>query len=70
MATQNSYKVHYHWENNGKKVNNEQIAYVQAAANDYNTIKNVITSNQGILHGGSTFVIDSVLNVGPSNQYE
>jgi len=64
MAVTNCYKVNWHWEVGGKKVNHDQVDYVQAAANDYNTIRNVLVSNQGKSHGGATFVVDSVLNVG------
>lgn len=64
MAVTNCYRVLWHWEAVGKKVNQEQVDYVQAAASDYNTIKNVLVTNQGKSHGGATFVIDSVVNVG------
>lgn len=64
MAVSNIYKVHYHWEVGGKKVNHDLIAYVNAAANDYNTLRSVIVTNQGQSHGSATLVIDSVLNVG------
>ena len=67
MATTNVYDVTYHWENGGRMVNNYQQAFVQAADNSYNTLKNVIVTNQGQTHGASTFVIDSVANVGTSN---
>lgn len=65
MAVTNCYKVNWHWEAVGKKVNQEQVDYVQAAANDYNTLRNVLVTNQAKSHGGATLVIDSVLNVGP-----
>jgi hypothetical protein len=70
MAVTQVYRVLYHWENKGIKVNNEQIAYVQAASSDYNTLKGVIVTNQGISHGGSTFVIDNVANIGPGNIFQ
>jgi hypothetical protein len=70
MSTTNCYKVHYHWEQNGKIVNQPQIAYVQAAANDYATLKGVLVTNQSLAHNGATLVIDSALNVGPGNIFQ
>jgi hypothetical protein len=67
MAVTQVYRVQWHWENSGRLVNHMNMDYVQAADNAYNTLKNVIVTNQGKNHGASTFVIDSVLNVGPGN---
>jgi hypothetical protein len=64
MSVGQIYKVLYHWERGGKKVNHELSAYVDCADQSYNTIRNVIVTNQTQSHGGDTFVIDSVQNVG------
>jgi len=56
------YKVHYHFEGSGgKKISPDYVDYVAAAANDYNSIKTVL-SNNGKLLGGGTLVISAVQN--------
>jgi hypothetical protein len=65
-GTTNVYKVHYHFENNGKKSSPEYIDYVSASASDYNSLKTVLNNNGRIL-GGGTLVIDAVQSSGPSN---
>lgn len=60
MGTTNIYKVHYHFEQGNKKSSPEYIDYVSAAANDYNSIKTVLSNNGRIL-GSGTLVIDAVL---------
>lgn len=59
-GTTNIYKVHYHFEFSGKKSSPEYIDWVSAAANDYNSIKTVL-SNNGKLLGGGTLQITAVL---------
>ena len=63
MATVNVYKVHYHFQDgNGKKISPEYIDYLSAAANDYATLKGVLSSN-GLLRGPGTLVINSAQNM-------
>jgi hypothetical protein len=60
MATTNVYQVDYHFENLGKITGPPSYqAIVSAAANDYNTIRGVLSSN-GLLLGSGTLVIDNV----------
>lgn len=63
MAVTNVYDVTWHWEVGGRMVNHTQGDVVQAAANDYNTLRNVLITNQGKSHGTATLVIDNVANV-------
>lgn len=64
MAVVNVYKVHYHFDQGtpAKKSSPEYIDYIQAAASDYNTLKNVLSTNSKLRAG--TLVIDSVQEVG------
>ena len=62
MASIQTYKVHYHGEIAGRKQGPEFIKFVQAAANDYNTLKAVLSSNSVLPVG--TLVITSVQNMG------
>lgn len=62
MSTTNIYKVHYHFEISGKKASPEYIDFISAAANDYNTLKNVLSSNNRLL-GGGTLQITAVQNM-------
>jgi hypothetical protein len=61
MGTTNVYKVHYHFENSGKKSSMDYSDYVSAASNDYESIKTVL-SNNGRMIGGGKLVIDSISN--------
>lgn len=61
----NTYKVHYHFEQSGKKSSAEQIVYIQAADSSYNTLKAVLSSNSKLQPG--TLVLDSVEEVGQGN---
>jgi hypothetical protein len=78
MATENTYRVIYHWENAGKIVNHTQIAYISAAANDYATLKAVLAAatpgtgpgNPVVSHGGSTLVIDNAVNMTPPGIFQ
>lgn len=64
MSTTNVYKIHYHFEGgNGKKISPDYVDYVSAAANDYNSLKSVLSSNSKLL-GSGTLIITSVINVG------
>jgi hypothetical protein len=68
MAVTQIYDVTWHAEINGKMCTpGYQQDFVQAAANDYNTLKGVIITNQGKSLYGGTFVIDNIANVGPGN---
>lgn len=63
MATVlNTYKVHYHFEQGGKHSTQEYINYLQATANDFNSLRTVL-SNNSLLRPG-TLVIDSVQETG------
>ena len=62
MASIQTYKVHYHGEIAGRKQGPEFIKFVQASANDYNTLKAVLSSNSVLPVG--TLVITSVQNMG------
>jgi hypothetical protein len=70
LAVTNLYKVLYHWERGGRKINQEFSAYIQAAANDYNTLRNVIVTNQTQSHGSDTLVIDDVRNIGVTGVWQ
>lgn len=58
MATTNVYRVIYHGEVAGKIVGTTQQAVLGAAANDFNTIRAVLSSNSLLPQG--TLVIDEV----------
>lgn len=60
----NTYKVHYHFEQAGKKASPEYIDYVQASASDYATIKGVLSSNSRLRGNNTTLAIDSIQEVG------
>ncbi len=65
MAGQTSvFKVHYHFENVGKKSSPDYIDYVNSAGGDYNSIRTVL-SNNGLLRGAGTLVISAVQSCGP-----
>jgi hypothetical protein len=70
MAVGQIYKVLYHWERGGRKINQELSAYVDCADQSYNTIRSVIVTNQSQSHGGDTFVIDDVRQVGPPSVWQ
>jgi hypothetical protein len=59
MGTTQVYKIHYHFEFNGKKSSPEYIDYVSVASADYNSIKTVL-SNNGKLLGSGTLQITAV----------
>lgn len=63
-GTTNIFKVHYHFENAGKKSSPEYIDYVNSAGGDYNSLVGVLTSN-GLLRGSGKLVIDAAQSVGP-----
>lgn len=58
----NTYKVHYHFEQGGKKAGVDYMNYIQAAAMDYNTLQGVLSSNSKLRPG--TLVLDSVEEIG------
>jgi|HubBroStandDraft_6_1064221.scaffolds.fasta_scaffold00134_20 hypothetical protein len=58
-GTTNVYQVDYHFELGGKIAGPNYQASVSAAANDYNSIRTVL-SNNGLLLGSGTLVIDNV----------
>jgi hypothetical protein len=62
MATTNIYKVNYHFEQGKNKSSQDYSDYVSAAANDYNSIQSVLSSNSKLQAG--KLVIDAVQNVG------
>jgi len=62
MASIQTYKVHYHGEIAGRKQGPEFIKFVQASANDYDTIKAILSSNNVLPRG--TLIITSVQNIG------
>ena len=59
MSTTNIYRVLYHFEWGGKKASQDYQDYISAAANDFETLKAVLSSNSR-LQGGSKLVIDAV----------
>ena len=62
-----TYRVFWHHEVGGKKVFDDQIDILQAAANDGPTVKAVLTGNSRQKASAyTTIVIDSVINVDPS----
>lgn len=68
MAVTQVYRVIWHEEIGGRQVGHVRHLHVQAAANDYNTLKNVIITNQAMSRvPGGVFVIDNVANVGPND---
>lgn len=65
-------KVHYHFESTkggssgtGGNISPEYTDYVSVAADDYNSIRTVL-SNNGRLLGSGTLVIDNCIAGGPS----
>jgi hypothetical protein len=66
MASINTYKVQYHWENpTGVKISPVEVAYCQAAGQDYASLKAAIVTAGGKSHvTSSVFVVDSVQTVG------
>src|SRR5690348_8958435 len=66
MAVVNCYKVHYHFERNGKKVSPDYVDYVQASGPDYVSLQTVLSNNNKIL-GGNTLQISAVQLTGPSS---
>jgi hypothetical protein len=64
MALTQVFKVHYHFENAGKKSSSDYIDYLNSAGGDYNSLRSVLSSN-GLLRGSGTMVIDAVQSVGP-----
>lgn len=67
MGTTQIYQVDYHFENLGKIISPTYQAVVSAAANDYNSIRTVL-SNNGLLLGSGTLVIDAVQAAPSGNQ--
>jgi hypothetical protein len=63
-GTTHVFKVHYHFENSGKKSSADYIDYVNAAAGDYNSLRTVLSGN-GLLRGTGTLVIDACQSLGP-----
>ena len=68
-GTTNLYKVTYHFEISGKKSGPEYVAHVNAAANDFNSIKTVLSNNSLAVKGPGTLVIDDVVNMGAGVAY-
>jgi hypothetical protein len=69
MSTTQGYTVRFHYEINNRKVSQwgeELQAHVAAAASDAATITAVLNANGYAAKGGSTLVIDSIGNAGPS----
>jgi hypothetical protein len=58
MSVVNTYKVHYHFEQGGKKSGPEYYDFCQASAGDYSSLKTVLSNNARLKPG--TLVIDSV----------
>jgi hypothetical protein len=63
-GTTQTFKVHYHFENVGKKSSPEYIDYLNAAAGDYNSLLAVLSGN-GLMRGAGTLVIDACQSLGP-----
>ena len=61
MSVVNNYRLSYHFEVGGKKATEDLNAIVQAAANDYNSLKTVL-SNNSLLRSG-TLVISCCTNL-------
>lgn len=66
MAT-NILKVHYHFEQGGKKASSDYIDYVSVASADFNSIQTVLSNNGKIRPG--TLILSAVMACpsGPSN---
>jgi hypothetical protein len=64
-ATVNFYKVLFHFEQSGRKIGPDYSEYVQAAGNDYASLKAVIVTSNARTYGAATFVVDNVINIGP-----
>lgn len=62
MSVVNTYRVLYHFEQSGKKSGPDYADYVQSSANDYNSLKTVLSNNSKLRPG--TLVIDSAQEVG------
>jgi hypothetical protein len=60
-GTTNIYKVHYHFEAGGKKTSPEYIDWVSASANDFNSLRTVLSNNSRLL-GPGTLVIDACMS--------
>ena len=60
-----TFKIHAHREVNGRKLGPDYIEYVEAAANDYNSIVAVLNSNNKI-PGQGTIQLSAVTQVSPT----
>ena len=53
-------KIHYHFEQGGKKASQDYIDYVSVADTKYETIKTVLNNNSRLQ--GGTLVIDACMS--------
>ena len=67
MATNNVYRVTYHFETSGKKVSEQFQDNVLASGQDYATIAAVLNSNGKTNGGHGTLVITSIGHVGAAS---
>jgi hypothetical protein len=65
-GTTNVFKIIYHFEFSGRKSSPDYIDYVSVPGGDYPSIKTCF-SNNGLLRGSGTMVIDAVQSVGPGS---
>ncbi|MBV9181389.1 MAG: hypothetical protein JO356_08750, partial [Acidobacteria bacterium] len=46
MSQANSvYKVHFHWERNGKRCSEDKVFYVTAAGSDFSSLQTALANN-------------------------
>ena len=64
MATNNVYRVTYHFEQGGKKISEQFQDNVLASGSDYASISGVLNSNGKTNNGHGTLVITSIGHVG------
>lgn len=64
MATNNLYRVTYHFESGGKKISDQCQDNVLAAGEDYGTIAAVLSGNGRNNGGHGTLVITSIGHFG------
>lgn len=69
MATNNVYRVTYHFEKNGRRCSDTFQDNVIAASQDYNTISSVLSSNSKTNGGQGTLVIVSIGHVQAANSF-